>query len=1157
MRIGTDTGGTFTDLVGADGRIAKVPSTPDDPGRAVRDGLVRLVATPTVLAHGTTVATNALLERRGARVGLVTTAGFADVIEIARQDRPSLYDLRARRPEPLVPRHRRFEVAERLAASGEVLVALDEGALPSLDEELQALAVSLLHADLHPDHERRLAERLRRAGHDVTASHEVVPEMREYERTVTTVINAYLRPPCREYLGRLADAAEQVLVMTSAGGLVPVGDAAEKPAALLLSGPAGGVEAGAAAAVANGFPDAITFDMGGTSTDVCLVQDGRPEPAGERSVGGLPVRLPSLDVHTIGAGGGSIATLDLGGALVVGPRSAGAVPGPACYRRGGTEPTVTDADLVAGRIPSGAGLPGLGVLDVDAARAALASLDLGTPEEAAAGVLAVVDASMEQALRAVSVERGVDPRGLALVAFGGAGPLHACALADALDMAAVIVPARAGVLSAVGILGAPRQVDLVRSWPTPAELSGLDAALASLAEEAAAQAGAGAVEVVDVEVAVDCRYVGQSHEITVPRVADFADAHRQRNGYARPDAPVEVVALRATARVSAPVRIDDLPAPDRTGAEGPAVLAEEDCTIWVPEGWHAEPGEAGALILRRTPTSAPAPTPTPTPKTDLVTRSAPEGRIGSPDRGGGAELDPASLQVLIARLTGVAEEMGAVLQRAAYSPNIKERADCSAALFTAEGELLVQAEHIPVHLGSMPASVAAAIAALGDDVQAGQQVVVNDPFAGGTHLNDVTVVAPCVVDGRLVGWAANRAHHADLGGAAPGSIPADATEVQQEGLRIPPVRLTDEVRSIIVSSSRTPDERRGDLEAQEGANVLGAARLAELADQPLHEVVAYGERRMRATVAALPDGTWTFEDVLDSAGPRPDQQVPSTIRLAVTVAGEEITFDFTGTDPQGSGNVNAVEAVTVSCVSFALRAATDPTLPANGGALRPVHVVAPPGTVVAAEPPAAVGAGNVEVSQRVADVCLGALAQVAPQGAQAASQGTMNNLLVGGAGWVYYETIAGGQGGGPDAPGDSGVQTGMTNTKNTPIEALERAFPMRVRRVALRTGSGGAGRLPGGDGVERDLEVLEPATVSLITERRVSRPWGLDGGAAGAHGENWLLPRGDEAAAERLPDKVTFSARPGDVIRVRTPGGGGHGPGALPPEPTPEHRSAS
>ncbi|MFP5317834.1 MAG: hydantoinase B/oxoprolinase family protein [Acidimicrobiia bacterium] len=505
-------------------------------------------------------------------------------------------------------------------------------------------------------------------------------------------------------------------------------------------------------------------------------------------------------------------------------------------------------------------------------------------------------------------------------------------------------------------------------------------------------------------------------------------------------------------------------------------------------------------------------------------------------------MNPAELQVLISRLTGVAEEMGAVLRRASFSPNIKERADCSAALFTPEGEMVVQAEHIPVHLGSMPASVAAAIKAVGGRLRAGDQVALNDPFAGGTHLNDLTLVAPCFVEDRLVGWAANRAHHADLGGMAPGSMPAEAVEIQQEGLRVPPVLLTPEVEAIIVAGSRTPDERRGDLDAQRGANVVGVERLAEFAGAPLDEVTAYGERRMRAALAAMPDGRWTFEDVLDSCGPRPEQQRPARVVLTLTIEGDTATFDFTGTDDQRPGNVNAVEAVTASAVSFALRSATDPTIPANGGAMRAVRVLAPAGSIVAARPPAAVGAGNVEVSQRVADVCLGALAQAVPDRVGAANQGTMNNTLVGGDGWVYYETVAGGQGGRPGRPGMSGVQTGMTNTQNTPVEALERAYGMRVRRYRLRRGSGGAGRWAGGEGVERDLEMLEDATVSLITERRKSRPWGLQGGEPGAPGENWLLPGGDESRAERLPDKCTVRLRAGDVVRILTPGGGGYGP---------------
>lgn len=524
-------------------------------------------------------------------------------------------------------------------------------------------------------------------------------------------------------------------------------------------------------------------------------------------------------------------------------------------------------------------------------------------------------------------------------------------------------------------------------------------------------------------------------------------------------------------------------------------------------------------------------------------------------------LDPAGLQVLIARLSGVAHEVGAVLQRAAFSPNIKERADCSAAVFTAAGELLAQAEHIPVHLGSMPASVAAVIEHLGDSLGPGDQAVLNDPYAGGTHLNDVTVVAPCWVDGRLVGWVANRAHHNDLGGAAPGSMPADATEIAQEGLRLPPVRLTPEVRTLLLANSRTPAERAGDLDAQVGANVVGVERLARHAGEPFDEVLAHGERRCRAAVVALGEGEWTATDVVDSTGPGEDQQRPATIRCTVRSRDGALEVDFTGTDPQRTGNVNAVEAVTVSAVAFALRCALDHELPANAGSMRPVHVVAPAGSIVAARFPAAVGAGNVEVSQRIADVVLRALAGARPDRVPAASQGTMNNLLIGGAGdgpggrgpWVYYETVAGGQGGRPPdpsapggapLPGMSGVHTGMTNTRNTPVEALERSYPVRVRAARLRRGSGGAGAAPGGDGTERELELLEDATVSLITERRTSQPWGLAGGEPGAVGENWLLPRGEEPNAVRLPDKVTLRVRAGDVLRLRTPGGGGWGPPA-------------
>ncbi|MDQ1448481.1 MAG: N-methylhydantoinase [Actinomycetota bacterium] len=588
MRLGIDSGGTFTDVVAGDGRVAKVASTPEDPARAVGravdavDGRGRV----DVLAHGTTVATNALLERRGARVALIATRGFVDEIEIARQVRPSLYDPFVDRPQPLVPRALRFEVSGRLDAHGVEIEPFD-GVLPEIVEEIDSIAVCLLHSDLDARLEREVAEALRAARSElVVCSHEVSPEFREYERMVTTVVEAFLEPACAPYLMQLASFASEALVMTSAGGLVPVTGGARAAASLLLSGPAGGVRAAAEVAAACGFADAVSFDMGGTSTDVCLVRGRVPEPTSERIVAGLPIRLPALDVHTVGAGGGSIARLDAGAALVVGPRSAGAVPGPACYGRGGTDPTVTDADLALGRIPVDSSFPDLGRLDGAAARRALARAGVS-----AEGVVRVVDAAMERAVRVVTVERGVDPTELVLVAFGGAGPLHACAIADALGMRAVIVPPRAGVCSAAGLLCAPKAREVVHTFRG----GSLADARARVEREARSRVGAGAV----VETAVDCRYVGQSHELTVASPDEFPAEHERRNGHVRPGAPVEVIAVRARASIAAPLRITDLPDVDRRTVIGPAVVAEPDCTMWVPEGWRAEPRELGTWIVRR------------------------------------------------------------------------------------------------------------------------------------------------------------------------------------------------------------------------------------------------------------------------------------------------------------------------------------------------------------------------------------------------------------------------------------------------------------------------------------------------------------------------------------------------------------------------------
>jgi N-methylhydantoinase A/oxoprolinase/acetone carboxylase beta subunit len=586
VRIGVDTGGTFTDVVFDDGRIAKVPSTPHDPAVAVRTGCGP--GAIDILAHGTTVATNALLEGRLATVTLVTNAGLEDVIEIGRQNRPSLYDQWIDRPAPIVPRTRRVGVTGRLDAAGREIEPLGE--TPCVPDGTDVVAVCLVHSDLNPQHELAVGAALRSRGIDVVCSAEISPEFREFERVVTTVIDAALRPLCREYLDRLAGLAATVLVMSSAGGLIDLGAAAAHPARLLLSGPAAGVRAAAAVASANGFGRAVSFDMGGTSTDVCLIDGGVPEPSATFTVGGYPVRLPSLAIHTIGAGGGSIAAIDSGGVLAVGPRSAGAVPGPACYGRGGGEPTVTDADVVLRRIPPDVEFPGLGRLDASAAAAALGGVGV-----AAADVVRVVDTNMTEAVRRVTVAEGIDPRECVLVAFGGAGPLHAVAVAEALDMPAVIVPARAGVLSAVGLLTAPEQLDLVASVPHGAGPSAIAAVVDDLTSRAAA-----ALPGASTEPSFDCRYAGQSHEVRVRDVGVFHSEHERRNGWRRDDRPVDVVSVRVTARRAAPVALHDLPAEPPPAVVGPAVVARPDCTIWVPEGWRGEPGNVGALVLRRT-----------------------------------------------------------------------------------------------------------------------------------------------------------------------------------------------------------------------------------------------------------------------------------------------------------------------------------------------------------------------------------------------------------------------------------------------------------------------------------------------------------------------------------------------------------------------------
>lgn len=1165
-RVAIDTGGTFTDLVARTDRGVirlKVPSTPDDPGRAVLAALEALAErmggergpTPTV-RHGTTVATNALLERRGARVVAITNAGFEDVLRLRRQNRPDLYALHPVVPDPLVTRT--LGIAGRRGPDG-IVEPLDDPKAwvarhRSALAEAEAFALCLLHGYADGADEAALATALGEAfpGVPITTG-AIAPVFREYERASTVAVNAFLAPVMSTYLDRLHRAlagggARRLTVMGSAGGLMPAAVAAREPVHTVLSGPAGGVRGAWTAGRRCGRDRLLTLDMGGTSTDVSVVR-GALTPEDDGALDGHPLRVPLLPIETVGAGGGSIAFVDDGGALRVGPRSAGAAPGPACYGRAGpdAEPTVTDAHVVLGRLPDllGGDFP----LDVEAARAAIGRVAgrLGAGlEDTAEAILAVAEANMARACKRVSMARGIDPRTLTLVAFGGAGGLHACALADALGCPDVLFPAEPGVLSAEGIVDAPRERATTRTvlWGEGAWTAGALADLWRAVRGEAALEGLEAAEV-SVQALADCRYRGQTHPLAVrmdeaptPAAlrAAFEALHADRYGYAlEPERPVELVALRAFCRAQVADGMggmagsggaDGGPRPDAT-AEGPRAIPTYSSTLWLPAGWRAARLPSGDR---------------------LCTRVGPRARPADPTR-----LSLA-LDVHRQRMAAVAEEMGATLMRAAFSANIKERRDFSCAVFDADGRMLCHAAHIPVHLGSTPLSVRAAIDAV--PMAPGVQVVLNDPFAGGTHLPDVTLVTPVFLpgDARPTFYVANRAHHADVGGVSPGSLPAPrrpdgsvrALEIDDEGVRIPPTALDDALRRRFADASRLPDERYGDLRAQEAANRLGARRMVELAERLGRAAVErlddalldYAERRMRATLAALPDGAYHALDHLDDDG---TDDAPIPIPVTVRIAGEAAEVDFTAAPDAVAGPMNAVRAIAESAVFYVFRCIAGDAIPANAGLMRSITVMTREGSIVDAAPPAAVSAGNVETSQRLVDVLFAALAPAAPDRIPAAACGSMNNVLFGGERadgrrFVHYETLAGGAGGGPAGPGASAIHVHMTNTLNTPIEALERDFPVRIERYAIRPRGAIEGEQPGGAGVVRRYRFLVPAEVSLITERRRRPAPGLNGAADGMRGRNRLIR--SDGAVETLPGKAAVKVQAGDVIEVATPGGG-------------------
>ncbi|HLI32664.1 MAG TPA: hydantoinase B/oxoprolinase family protein [Solirubrobacteraceae bacterium] len=1190
--LGVDVGGTFTDAVLiARGRLrsVKVPSTPAQPERAILDALAALLEgapEPTPLArfaHGMTVATNALLEGRMASTALIATEGFCDIIELARQQRAELYRPCAPHPPALSPPERRLGARERTLPEG-VERELSAAALQELiaaiaAAEVQAVAVCLLHSYAHPQHEQMIAEALAEALPDVhvSLSHELVGTIREYERAATTELDAALSPLLSGYLRALGRAtARRSLcapsVISSSGGLLDIERAAAHAALTLLSGPAGGVRGAQLIARRAGEPDALCFDMGGTSCDVCLIRGGEVGESAQRTLAGRPVALPALDIITIGAGGGSIAWRDRGGALCVGPRSAGASPGPACYGRGGSEPTVTDANLLLGRLRAEVALAGGLRLDPAAAERAIAalanSLGIGTLA-CAEGIVRVAEEEMARALRLASVERGIDPRSMALLAFGGAGPLHAAALAQALGIERVLVPGSAGVLSALGLAAAPPRADVARTVLLAGEALSAER-IRSAIRELLARASAALREPTErVRVTYELRYVGQSFELPVidectqrePEVdvqrlcARFGQEHERRFGYRQEGEPIELVTIRVSAfggsaevaeqaLVAAadsgeapplpislicdgsvrPARLHRrLPEPGEP-ISGPAVIALASSTVLVPERWQARTLAGGTLQLRV--------------DREVVERDdrrrelrrAPA--MARPAR----RLDPVSLRISLGALHSICEEMGSVLVRASHSANIKERRDASSALFDAAGQLVMQAEHIPVHLGAMPEAVAAV---LGFEQRPGSSFILNDPYAGGTHLPDITIITPAFLAGELIGFAATRAHHADVGASEPGSMPAHSRTLAEEGIVIAPQRIETETIERLVASMRQPRERRADLRAQLASCRLGAERLRALASSvgaarlhaQLDAVLDYAERRMRSELVRLRERHGEElhnEDVLEGS------EHELTLRLRVLLGQGSATLDFRGSAPADPGNLNCPLAVTRSACYYALRVLCDPDIPPCAGSYRPLQVLADPGSILDARPPAAVAAGNVETSSRVADLVLGAFGR-------ALGQGTMNNLTLGNERFSYYETIGGGQGACPDAPGPSGVHVAMSNTLNTPVETLERDYPLRVRSYAIRRGSGGEGRHQGGDGVVREIEAREQMRFSLIAERRSHPPRGAQGGADGAPGRDRLLRAGGPALGEPLAAKSSGTLQPGWRIRVETPGGGGFG----------------
>ncbi len=1183
-----DRGGTFTDVVARDpdGRLSTFKLLSDNPDSYADPAVAGICAALDLpynaavpadrigaVKMGTTVATNALLERKGARTLLLVDGGFKDLLLIGTQARPRLFDLKIRKPEPLYSAVE--EVGGRVDAHGHTLVPVDEPAVSAMlmrrkAQGYEAVAIALAHAWKFPEAETRLAQLARAAGFpQVSVSHEVSPLLGLVSRARTTVVDAYLSPVLHRYVDRVAAAIGRsaLYFMQSHGGLTHAAGFQGKDA--ILSGPAGGVVGAVRTAAAAGFERIIGFDMGGTSTDVSLYA-GRLERAFDTEIAGVQLRVPIMAINTVAAGGGSVLHFD-GSRFRVGPDSAGADPGPACYRRGGPL-TITDANVMVGKI-QGAHFPAIfgskGNLAIDTQIvqerfAVLAThIEAATgarrdPRDIAEGFLQIAVANMARAVRQVSLEKGHDTADFTLQCFGGAAGQHACLVADELGMETVMIHPYAGVLSAYGMGLADRRAMRHQAMERLLEeqvLGDVAACAAQLAQTATdALDGSGPV---DVTRTAYLRYAGTDTALPVElasmgeMLAAFDTAHRAHFGFSTPERQVIVESLavecaRAGETVELPMlatRTGPMPAPlevvllwsagreheapvyDRDSLcagdciAGPALIREAIATTIVEPGWNAAVDLGGNLLLRR---------------------SARMGRRAATD----AVPDPVRLELFNNMFMAVAEHMGVVLRHTATSVNIKERLDFSCALFDAEGNLVANAPHVPVHLGAMGESVRVVLAKRRASLKPGDSVALNDPFHGGTHLPDVTVVTPVFeATGRQIRFfVANRSHHADIGGRTPGSMPPDSRTLEEEGVLIDDFLLVasgefreEAFRALLTGArwpARSPETNVADIKAQVAANQVGIRELdALLARYGWPQVAAY----MRHVMANAEESIRRVIDRLGSGSIRytMDDGAPLEVAVRVDRASRSATVDFTGTAAQSPGNFNAPKAVTRAVVLYAFRCLVDEELPLNEGCLAPLQIVLPPGSFLDPAPGSAVVAGNTEISQAIACALLGAL------GVCASAQATMNNFLFGNERHQYYETICGGAGAGADFDGASAVHTHMTNTRITDPEVLELRHPVRLERFAVRRGSGGRGRHRGGDGVFRAIRALEPMTATLVASRRRIAPFGLAGGADGACGEQWVERADGRRDSMAGNDQVELRA--GDLIVIATPGGGGFG----------------